>query len=279
MKKWTESAIRKAAKSCSTRTEFIKKYSRAYNLSLQMGIKDSVLAHLPRVRGADRSDDSFKKVFKWTDAELLKIAGRFKTWKELKEYDPAVCRAIKRRNLQTNLENASRKWYSDEEIIKRAKPFSSRYAFEKGDKRAYEVAKHRGILDVCFASHPSLGYVVTDENFFIYVIRVTHKYGRQLKRPQVYIGLSRDPNHRLQQHKLNPRHVGVDLSKCRFTFRKYGPMSASEAMMQEKIKIARYRANVKCAVLNSSSGGSLGYLPEQRKQRVALNKKLLKGRS
>jgi hypothetical protein len=148
--------IKNGAKKCQKRSEFERKYPKAYNAALKLNIMDEVCTHM---LGPQRKS-GYWKTSKGIE-EMKSSAASCKTYRELKERYPTAYNAINRAGLLEKFGNhliydkayPPNFWESkmgDIEMKRCASLCSNRDEFRKKFSRAYNTAKKKGILDqVC----------------------------------------------------------------------------------------------------------------------------------
>lgn len=139
---WTKNRVVNAAKKCSTRTEFSRKFPGA-----DSAIQNNNWVDVLSLFGGRRENAKPKGY--WTAQKIAQEAKRYSTKTEFAEINPGAHDAAIRLNILSEVcehMNHKRRFRSDEEIVEAAKKYTNEQDFKANDYYSYSAAKRRNLL-------------------------------------------------------------------------------------------------------------------------------------
>lgn len=184
-------------------------------------------------------------------------AKRFKTRMEFREGDEsAYSKSVKEGWINDfGLYSPGSEKYTEAAIIEVAKKFTTHRDFRLFDKKMYDSAKHRGILDKCVWLEKAYNKGQQPiYSLYVYEFTATHA---------VYVGITVNKKARHIDHLSKYDSVAIYANQIsepvpKPLYLKNG-MSRQEAQVAEKNMIAKYR-NEGWFMINKAPGGSVGSL-------------------
>lgn len=146
--KWNYDLAKKAAASCSTRTEFKKKFSGAAKWATRNNVLNDICSHMT-------------PMFRWTFDLVKKESIKYKSKNEFHKENPSAAQWAKKNNLMDSLfENKLNSW-DFTSVFNEALKYSSREEFRKNASGAVSWASRNGLLDSVCSHMEHLNKTVT----------------------------------------------------------------------------------------------------------------------
>lgn len=248
---WTKHRCEQAALNCRLRSEFRKKYYRAYNIARKNKWLDNICSHMKEVC----------KPFKyWTEQLCKNEALMYKTRTQFRKKSNGAYAAARRNGWLNNICSHMKEMckppnYWTLELCKsKAIQYKTRSEFRKNFSGAWNAARRNGWLDdIC--SHMVLGDSICERINYAYEFSDNHvyvglTYNIPIRDGQHY-SLLKDPVYKhIKKTGLKPTLICDELKE------------ASLAQKKEKEMIEQYKKDG-WILLNSVKGGSLGSSPRK----------------
>lgn len=130
-RKWTEEAIRKAAKGYVRKVDFLRDHGSAYGAAIALGILD---------------DLGFETIFRWTEELVRAEAAKYSTRTEFNKKCGSAYNVAKRLCIIDELFDGTAFYVKDEQILNAALSCESKAEFRSKYQSMYMLAHRRGLL-------------------------------------------------------------------------------------------------------------------------------------
>jgi len=257
---WTKEKCEEVSLKCETRTEFSKKYPRAYQICLKNGWKDFFIHMHKR-----------KFTLKWTKdkckEEALKYDNRSEYSKSSGSSFQSACKNgwLEEICSHMKIKLIKKSFWTFENCKKNSLKYESRMSFHDKSRNAFDIASKNGWLDeIC--SHMK---TLNDKKRCIYAYEFNDNC--------VYVGLTYNLNNRNNQHNNTKKsQVNKHANKTKLTptlkqLTEY--IDINDAKIKEGEYVKKYK-NDGWVILNGAKTGSIGsnivFWTKEKCQDVAL---------
>lgn len=141
---WTKERCQEAARSFSTRSEFLANEASAFRIAQRKGWLDDICHHMHRL---------VKETGYWSKSKLTETAKKYTTRKDFYESEYSAYSAARSKNLLDEIcshmeyQVLPRNYWTKDRVFEEAKKYQTRGAFEAGSGGAYGRAQAEGWLD------------------------------------------------------------------------------------------------------------------------------------